>query len=85
MGFWLADFTTESTENTEGTETDEVGIPDPNPTLSDLCDLCALCGEKAFYPLTAPEVRPLMNSLCRAKNSTAGGIMANAVPVKNTP
>jgi hypothetical protein len=82
---WLADFTTESTENTEATEAERARIQDPQPILSGLCELCALCGEEAFYPLTAPEVRPLMNSLCRAKNSTAGGIMANAVPVKNTP
>jgi len=85
MGFWLANFTTESTEHTEGTEAGKVGIPDPNPTLSDLRGLCALCGEHAFYPLTAPEVSPLINSLCKAKNNTAGGIMASAVPVKNTP
>jgi hypothetical protein len=84
MGLWLADFTTGGTENTERTEAERTRIQDPQPAFSGL-ELCALCGEKAFYPLTAPEVSPLMNSLCRAKKSTAGGIMARAVPVKNTP
>ena len=39
-------------------------------------------GSRRFQPLTAPDVRPLMNSFWRKKNSTAGGIIASAVPAR---
>src|SRR4029079_15279614 len=39
----------------------------------------------ADQPLTGPDVRPLMNSFCRAKKSTAGGIIVSAVPARKTP